>query len=101
MHTYGEKYAQWIDSPLPGTAHEETLGNGTWINVEVRTCPTGGTQMFIGVYPQGNGAPLEECYPALPDKSPADALVLGINRARALATGTAVAGQDSLQGWQG
>lgn len=87
MRIREETYWQWADPQLPSRSHDEALSDGTCIEVQVRLSRLGATQMFLGVYAQGGRALVEEYYPARPGETMTRALVWGVDRARALATG--------------
>ena len=88
-HRGGEFWA-WADRLLDSWAHDEMLSDGTQIDVQVRLSRKAETQLFIGVYTKEGRLQFEEFYPALGSMTMEDALVLGVDRARALATGTNV-----------
>ena len=50
-------------------------------------CAYRATQLFLGIYAGNGRALLEEYYPARPGETMTRALVWGVERARALATG--------------
>lgn len=87
----------WSSGP-PQSIHAEALDNGTSLEVEVRVTPIGVVQMHLVVHYGKSAYPIEEYYAQLPSTSAAEALNLGVDRARALATGVAVAGQTTLEG---
>jgi hypothetical protein len=66
------------------------LSDGTQIDVQARLSREAETQLFIGVSTKEGRLQFEEFYPALGSMKMAHALVLGVDRARALATGTNV-----------
>lgn len=86
MRIRGDVYWQWADPTLHHREHDETLDDGTFIDVQVRLSRTGNTQMFIGVYAAA-GAPLhEEAFDSRPGESMTRALAWGVGRARRIAT---------------
>ncbi|MCI0913853.1 MULTISPECIES: hypothetical protein [Pseudomonas] len=87
MRVREETYWQWADAQLHCRSHDEALSDGTTIDVQVRLSRLGATQLFLGLYGQGGKALLEEYYPARPGETMTRALVWGVERARALATG--------------
>ncbi|MBC3409757.1 hypothetical protein HU720_00360 [Pseudomonas sp. SWRI51] len=87
MRIREETYWQWADAHLHSRCHDEELSDGTSIDVQVRLSRLGATQLFLGIYARGGGALLEEYYPTRPGETMTRALVWGVNRARALATG--------------
>jgi hypothetical protein len=87
MRIREETYWQWADAQLHSRSHDEELSDGTSIDVQVRLSRLGATQLFVGVYAQGGKALLEEYYPARPGETMTRALVWGVDRARAMATG--------------
>ncbi|TFF34357.1 hypothetical protein [Pseudomonas sp. RIT623] len=87
MRIREETYWQWADAQLHSRSHDEELSDGTSIDVQVRLSRLGATQLFVGVYAQGGKALLEEYYPARPGETMTRALVWGVDRARAVATG--------------
>lgn len=87
MRVREEAYWQWADAQLHCRSHDEALSDGTTIDVQVRLSRLGATQLFLGLYGQDGKALLEEYYPARPGETMTRALVWGVERARALATG--------------
>ncbi|SYX90328.1 hypothetical protein CCOS865_02594 [Pseudomonas reidholzensis] len=87
MRIREETYWQWADTQLHSRSHDEQLSDGTSIDVQVRLSRVGATQLFIGVYARSGKALLEEFYPARPGETMTRALVWGVDRGRALATG--------------
>ncbi|NIE75101.1 hypothetical protein F3J44_01450 [Pantoea sp. Tr-811] len=87
MRIRDETYWQWADAQLHCRTHNEALSDGTTIDVQVRLSRLGATQLFLGLYRQDGQALLEEYYPARPGETMTRALVWGVDRARALATG--------------
>ncbi|MDR2308284.1 MAG: hypothetical protein LBE53_13970 [Paucimonas sp.] len=87
MRIREETYWQWADAQLHSRSHDEELSDGTSIDVQVRLSRLGATQLFIGLYARDGLALLEEYYPARPGQTMTRALVWGVDRARALATG--------------
>lgn len=84
MRFRGEVYRQWADPTLHHREHDETLDDGTFIDVQVRLSRTGGTQMFIGIY-AGSGAALhEEAFDSRPGESMTRAMAWGVGYARRL-----------------
>ena len=85
MRVRGKVFWDWADPQLHHRAHDETLDDGTHIDVQVRLSMTGQTQMFIGVYsPQGT-ALHEEAFDSRPGESMTRALAWGVGRARRIA----------------
>ncbi|PWB30450.1 hypothetical protein DCO48_20525 [Pseudomonas sp. SDI] len=87
MRIREETYWEWADSQLHSRSHDEQLCDGTSIDVQVRLSRTGATQLFLGLYARQGKALLEEYYPTRPGETMSRALVWGVDRARALATG--------------
>lgn len=50
MRIRGDVFWAWADPTLHHRTHDETLDDGTYIDVQTRLSRTGKTQMFIGVY---------------------------------------------------
>ncbi len=46
----GDCFWQWGDPKLHTRTHNETLNDGSQIDVQVRLSSIGATQMFIGIY---------------------------------------------------
>ncbi|MEJ8662928.1 MULTISPECIES: hypothetical protein [Pseudomonas] len=86
MRIRGDVYWQWVDPTLHHREHDETLDDGTFINVQVRLSRTGNTQMFIGVYAPSGSALHEEAFDSRPGESMTRALAWGVGRARRIAT---------------
>ncbi|GAB1617054.1 hypothetical protein V7V80_08135 [Pseudomonas kermanshahensis] len=87
MRVREETYWQWADAQLHSRSHDEALSDGTTLDVQVRLSRLGATQLFLGVYAGNGRAVLEEYYPSRPGETMTRALVWGVERARALATG--------------
>lgn len=87
MRIREETYWQWADAQLHSRCHDEALSDGTTLDVQVGLSRLGATQLFLGLYAQDGKALLEEYYPARPGETMTRALVWGVDRARALATG--------------
>jgi len=87
MRVRDETYWQWADAQLHSRCHDEVLSDGTTLDIQVRLSRLGATQLFLGLYGQDGRALLEEYYPARPGETMTRALVWGVDRARALATG--------------
>lgn len=86
MRIRGDIFWNWADPTLHHRNHDETLDDGTTMDVQVRLSRTGNTQMFIGVY-AGTGMVLhEEAFDTRPGESMTRALAWGVGRARCLAT---------------
>ncbi|MEN5216354.1 hypothetical protein ABE484_10915 [Pseudomonas pudica] len=88
MRIRGEVFWQWADPTLHHRAQDETLSDGTHIDVQVRLSRTGNTQMFIGVYAASGMALHEEAFDSRPGESMTGALAWGVGRARRIATDT-------------
>lgn len=86
MRIRGDVYWQWADLNLHHRVHDETLDDGTFIDVQVRLSRTGSTQMFIGVYAASGAALHEEAFNSRPGESMTRALACGVGRARRIAT---------------
>ncbi|AVH38861.1 hypothetical protein AL532_22300 [Pseudomonas monteilii] len=89
MRRRGGVYWAWSDPTLHHQFHEETLYDGTFIDVQVRLSRTGGTQLFLGVYARSGMALHEEAYSARPGESMYRSLAWGIDRARQVIDGYA------------
>lgn len=85
MRVRGDVYWTWADPTLHHRTHEETLDDGTYIDVKVRLSRTGSTQMFIGVYASSGMAIHEEAFDSRPHESMTRALAWGVGRARRVA----------------
>ncbi|MGN8249510.1 hypothetical protein [Pseudomonas sp. SMV7] len=81
----GECFWQWGDPVLHTRTHNETLSDGTQIDVQVRLSRTGATQMFIGVYGPGGAMIHEESFDSRPGETMTRAMAWGVGRARCLA----------------
>lgn len=86
MRIRGEAFWEWADPSLQHRSHDETLDDGTMIDVRVRLSRTGSTQMFIGVYGASGMALHEEAHKSRPGESMTRALGWGVGLARKLAT---------------
>jgi hypothetical protein len=90
MMRRGSRYWLWADCELHCRTHDEVLPDGTIIDVQARMSRKGRTQLFIGVY-EKNGAPIfEEAHDHLPNDTMTTALVWGVGRARAIASGNVI-----------
>jgi hypothetical protein len=87
MRIRGDVFWQWADPALHDRTHDETLDDGTVIDVQVRLPPSGNTQMFIGVYAASGMALHEEAIDSRPGESMTRALAWGVGCARRLAIG--------------
>lgn len=86
MRIRGNVYWQWADPTLHHREHDETLDDGTFIDVQVRLSRTGNTQMFIGVYAAAGASLHEEAFDSRPGESMTRALAWGVGLARRIAT---------------
>lgn len=86
MRMRGDVYWQWSAPTVHHRDHDETLDDGTFIDVQVRLSRTGNTQMFIGVYAASGAAIHEEAFDSRPGESMTRALAWGVGRARRIAT---------------
>ncbi|WP_010212541.1 hypothetical protein [Pseudomonas sp. R81] len=86
MRNRGDVFWGWADPELHHRTHDETLNDGTTIEVQVRLSRAGQTQMFIGVYAECGMALHEEAINSRPGESMTRALAWGVGRARRLAT---------------
>ncbi|MFV3288480.1 hypothetical protein ACNFBR_07070 [Pseudomonas sp. NY11955] len=85
MRRRGQGYWNWADPQLHCRTHDETLSDGTVIDVQVRLSRTGNTQMFIGIYDPSGTAVHEEAFNSLPGESMSRALASGVSQARRIA----------------
>lgn len=92
MRIRGDVFWAWADPTLHHRTHDDTLEDGTHIDVQVRLSRTGSTQMFIGVYAPGGMAIHEEAFDARPGESMSGALAWGVGRARRVAVEGGAAG---------
>lgn len=86
MRVRGDIFWKWADPTLHHRTHDETLDDGTHIDVQVRLSRTGQTQMFIGIYAPSGMALHEEAFDSRPGESMTRALAWGVGRARRIAT---------------
>ncbi len=86
MRIRGEVFWRWADPKLHCRTHEETLVNGTFIDVQVRLSRVGATQLFLGIYGVDGTMMLEEGYDSRPGESMTKAMAWGVQRARCLAS---------------
>ncbi|AXA54575.1 hypothetical protein ACNT2N_15095 [Pseudomonas thivervalensis] len=89
MRRRSAQYWLWVNSRLPGRNHEETLEDGTQIEVQARINPQGMTQVFVGVHRPSAQMRVEEFYDRTLREPLAQALEWGLDRARDIITGTA------------
>ncbi|MNE81245.1 hypothetical protein D3C80_1778790 [compost metagenome] len=86
MRIRGDVFWKWADPTLHHRSHDETLDDGTTMDIQVRLSRTGNTQLFIGVY-AGTGMALhEEAFYSRPGESMTRALAWGVGHARCIAT---------------
>lgn len=85
MRIRGDVFWEWADPTLHHRTHDETLDDGTFIDVQVRLSRTGETQMFIGVYSPAGQALHEEAFNSRPGESMTRALAWGVGLARKIA----------------
>lgn len=85
MRIRGDVYWKWADPNLHHRDHDESLDDGTTIDVQVRLSQTGNPQMFIGVYASSGAALHEEAFDSRPGESMTRALAWGVGYARRLA----------------
>ncbi|MGO0628752.1 hypothetical protein ACTORR_01560 [Pseudomonas sp. SAR267] len=96
MRIRGDVYWSWADPNLHHRTHDETLSDGTFIDVQVRLSRTGTTQMFIGIYASDGMAIHEEAFDSRPGETMTRALAWGVGRARRIAAdGVAAADRRS------
>lgn len=87
MRIRGEVFWKWADPSLHHRTHDETLSDGTHIDVQVRLSRAGNTQMFIGVYAASGMAIYEDAFDSCPGESMTRALAWWVGRARRIAAG--------------
>ncbi|MGE6824321.1 hypothetical protein [Pseudomonas sp. BJa3] len=85
MKIRGDVFWKWADPTLHHRDHDETLDDGTSIEVEVRLSRTGSTQLFFGVYGPTGQAVHEEAFDSRPGETMTRALAWGVGRARQIA----------------
>ncbi|QHG64310.1 hypothetical protein [Pseudomonas putida] len=85
MRIRGDVFWDWADPTLHHRTHDETLSDGTSIDVQVRLARTGNTQMFIGVYAPSGMTIHEEAFDSRPGESMTRALAWGVGLARRVA----------------
>lgn len=86
MRIRGEVFWEWADPQLHCRTHEERLGDGTLLDVQVRLSRVGTTQLFLGIYSVDGTMIQEEGYDSRPGESMTKAMVWGVQRARRLAS---------------
>ncbi|TDF80435.1 hypothetical protein [Pseudomonas sp. H9] len=86
MRIRGDAFWNWADPTLHHRTHDETLDDGTTIDVQVRLSRTGVTQLFIGVYARSGMMFHEEALDSRPGESMTRILAWGVGRARRFAT---------------
>ncbi|PYB84165.1 hypothetical protein [Pseudomonas soli] len=85
MRIRGDVFWSWADPTLHQRTHEETLSDGSFIDVQVRLSRTGATQMFIGVYAPSGEVIHEVAFDSRPGESMTRAMAWGAGRARRIA----------------
>lgn len=82
----GECFWKWGNPVLHTRTHNETLGDGSQIDVQVRLSRTDATQMFIGVYGPSGALIHEESFDSRPGETMTRAMAWGVGRARQIAS---------------
>lgn len=82
MRMRGDVFWDWADPSLHHRDHDETLDDGTSIDVQVRLSRTGSTQMFIGVYGPSGRTVYEESFDSRPGETMTTAMAWGVDKAR-------------------
>ncbi|WP_150596952.1 hypothetical protein [Pseudomonas fluorescens] len=95
MRLRGDIFWEWADPELHCRTHDETLSDGTHIDVQVRLSRAGETQMFIGIYAPDGMALHEEADDSHPRESMTRALAWGVGRARKLAAASGAGNRRS------
>lgn len=85
MRLRGDVFWEWADPKLHTRTHDETLNDGTFIDVQVRLSRTRKTEMFIGIYAPDGLALHEESVESRHGESMTRTLAWGVGRARQLA----------------
>lgn len=85
MRNRGNLFWSWADPTLHHRTHDETLEDGTVIDVQVRLSCTGATQMFLGIYGPSGMMLHEEVHENLPGQTMTRAMAWGVGKARKLA----------------
>jgi hypothetical protein len=85
MRLRGDVFWAWADPELHTRTHDETLNDGTFIDVQVRLSRARETEMFIGIYAPDGLALHEESVESRPGESMTRTLAWGVGRARQLA----------------
>ncbi|WP_371316891.1 hypothetical protein [Pseudomonas putida] len=83
----GDVYWDWADPTLHHRSYEESLDDGSYLDVQVRLSRAGFTQLFIGVYAPSGTAVHEEAFDSRPGEPMTKALTWGVSRARHIAAG--------------
>lgn len=89
MRRRSAQYWLWVNSRLPGRDHEESLEDGTQVEVQARITLEGMTQVFVGVHRPSAQVWVEEFYDRTLREPLAQALEWGLDRARDIVAGTA------------
>jgi hypothetical protein len=84
MRARGQKYWNWANADIHVRTHDERLGAGLKINIQVRHCEDVGTQLFIGGYGERGAMLFEEVYDSRPGESMTQAIAWGSARAKEL-----------------
>lgn len=85
MKRRGELYRQWCDPGLHHQTHQETLDDGTTLEVQARLSRTGTTQLFVGVYCADGAVLYEKAYGQRAGETMSRALIWGVELARLVA----------------
>ena len=85
MRLRGDVFWEWADPDIHTRTHDETLNDGSFIDVQVRLSRAGKTEMFIGIYAPDGMALHEEADDSHPGESMTRVLAWGVGRARQLA----------------
>jgi len=81
MRIRGKAFWAWADPTLHHQIHDESLADGTTIDVQSRLSRAGGTQLFIGVYAPSGLVLDEQCFDSRPGQSMTTALSWGVDMA--------------------
>ncbi len=71
----GDDYKRWCDPGLNHQVHQQTLDDGTLLEVQTRLSRTGATQLFIGIYEVDGACIHERVYDQRPGETTTRALL--------------------------
>jgi hypothetical protein len=78
-------YFEWAQTKQDHLGHQETLENGTQLDIRARVAATGDTQLFVGAYGADGRTLMEEFHPDMESMTAHQAISWGTARAKSMA----------------